>query len=630
MSNGCQCCHCHDHDHHDREHEHDHEEFSLRKLLVGCGLFGAGLLLQGCGVNVLPVLAYVAAYILLGGEVVLSAGKNMLHGRVFDENFLMSIATLGAFVIGEYPEAVAVMLFYRLGEGFEHKAVEKSRSQIMAAVDMRPETVRLWADGQEIVIAAAEAKVGDQILVRPGDRIGLDGVVVSGESRLDTAPITGEPVPVFVSAGDRVLSGCVNLSGALILQVENALEESLVTRILDSVEQAAASKPKMDRFITRFSRYYTPVVVFLALATAVIPSLFDGNWQHWCYTALCFLVMSCPCALVLSVPLTFFSGIGAGSKEGILFKGGAVMEALVGIKAVALDKTGTVTRGSFRVQKVETEAEDLRLCASLEQRSNHPVAQSISEYARNMNLTEPEHLEEIPGAGIYGKVDGKKVLCGNEKLMTQFGVDITGLTMEQKNAQVLIAVDGAFSGAIWVCDEVKPDAEDAVNRLKHMGYRTAMLTGDKQATAKKVAQQVHIDQVFSQLLPQEKLEKLNQLRQSYGPVLFVGDGINDAPTLSGADVGAAMGSGADVALEAADVVFLSAQTTAIPRALEIAAKTKRCAVQNIAFALAIKCSVMLLGLLGWSSMWAAVFADTGVALLCVLNAVSVLFAGKKS
>ncbi len=630
MSNGCQCCHCHDHDHHDHEHEHDHEEFSLRKLLVGCGLFGAGLLLQGFGVNVLPVLAYVAAYILLGGEVVLSAGKNMLHGRVFDENFLMSIATLGAFVIGEYPEAVAVMLFYRLGESFEHKAVEKSRSQIMAAVDMRPETVLLWADGQKTVIAAAEAKVGDQILVRPGDRIGLDGVVVSGESRLDTAPITGEPVPVFVSAGDQVLSGCVNLSGALILQVENALEESLVTRILDSVEQAAASKPKMDRFITRFSRYYTPAVVFLALATAVIPSLFDGNWQHWCYTALCFLVMSCPCALVLSVPLTFFSGIGAGSKEGILFKGGAVMEALVGIKAVALDKTGTVTRGSFRVQKVETEAEILRLCASLEQRSNHPVAQSISEYARNMNLTEPEHLEEIPGAGIYGKVDGKKVLCGNEKLMTQFGVDLTGLTMEQKNAQVLIAVDGVFSGAIWVYDEVKPDAEDAVNRLKRMGYRTVMLTGDKQATAKKVAQQVHIDQVFSQLLPQEKLEKLNQLRQSYGPVLFVGDGINDAPTLSGADVGAAMGSGADVALEAADVVFLSAQTSAIPRALEIAAKTKRCAVQNIVFALIVKCGVMILGLLGWSSMWAAVFADTGVALLCVLNAVSVLLSGKKA
>ena len=294
MSNGCQCCHCHDHDHHDREHEHDHEEFSLRKLLIGCGLFGAGLVLQGFGVNVLPVLAYVAAYILLGGEVVLSAGKNILHGRVFDENFLMSIATLGAFVIGEYPEAVAVMLFYRLGESFEHKAVEKSRSQIMAAVDLRPETVRLWADGQETVIAAAEVKVGDQILVRPGDRIGLDGVVVSGESRLDTAPITGEPVPVFVSAGDQVLSGCVNLSGALILRVENTLEESLVTRILHSVEQAAASKPKMDRFITRFSRYYTPAVVFLAAATAVIPSLFDGNWQHWCYTALCFLVMSCP------------------------------------------------------------------------------------------------------------------------------------------------------------------------------------------------------------------------------------------------------------------------------------------------------------------------------------------------
>ena len=623
----CECHGCHCHDHH--EHDHDHEEMSPARLLWGAALFVLGIIFMGLNLPFLPLLIFVTAYLLVGGKIVLSAAKNLLRGQVFDENFLMSIATLGAFAIGEYPEAVAVMLFYQSGEFFEHKAVERSRSQIMAAVDMRPETVCLWSDGRETVIPAESAKVGDHILVRPGDRIPLDGKVISGESRLDTAPITGEPVPVAVAVGDRVVSGCVNLSGSLILEVESVLAESMVTRILNCVERAAASKPKIDRFITRFSRIYTPVVVLVAVLVAVIPSLIDGNWYHWCYTALCFLVMSCPCALVLSVPLTFFSGIGGGSREGILFKGGAAIEALAGVKAVALDKTGTVTQGSFRVRRTEGPEENLRFCACLEQQSNHPIALSIVDYARHMGLTEPEQMEEIPGEGICGRVEGKNVLCGNEKLMIRYKVDLAALPLEQKTAQVLIAVDGVLSGAIWVSDAVKVDAQTAVARLKTMGYHTAMLTGDKEGSAQQVVEQLCVDQVFSQLLPEEKLEKLEEIRRAYGPVLFVGDGINDAPTLSGADVGAAMGSGADAAFEAADVVFLGEQVSAIPRALEIAARTKRCAVQNIAFALAVKIGVMILGLFGWSAMWAAVFADTGVALLCVLNAVRILFTGKK-
>ena len=613
-------CECgHDHDHHHDHHEHG-EKRELPGLLLGAGLFAAALALEHVlGLWWLHLPVYIAAYLLLGREVLTTAGKNLIKGHVFDENFLMSVATLGAFAIGEFPEAVGVMLFYRLGEFFEHKAVERSRSQIMEAVDLRPETVTL-ADGK--TIPASAAKPGDLLLVRPGDRIPLDGVVIEGASRIDTAPITGEPVPVSVGSGSQLVSGCVNLSGQLLLKVEKPLSESMVTRILRSVENAAAGKPKIDRFITRFARIYTPIVVFTALAVAVIPSVFTGNWSYWVYTALSFLVMSCPCALVLSVPLAFFSGIGAGSKAGILFKGGASIEALANVKAAALDKTGTLTYGDFSVQSVIGGREMLRLCASCEAGSTHPIAVSICAHAKAQGLTlsKAENLEEIPGHGIRGLVEGREVLCGSEKLMRDFRVSVP----EQTHG-VLVAIDGKLSGSIEIADTVKPDAKSALGKLRNMGIFPVMLTGDRPETADAVAEAVGIEAVRARLLPEEKLAALQSIRKEKGAVLFVGDGINDAPVLAGADVGAAMGSGADAAIEAADVVFLTSQTAAVPRAVEIARQTKAIAMQNIIFALAIKLIVMVLGLLGYASMWAAVFADSGVAMLCVLNAIRLLY-----
>ena len=614
----CECGHDHDH-HHDHHHEHG-EKRELPGLLLGAGLFAAALALEHVlGLWWLHLPVYIAAYLLLGREVLTTAGKNLIKGHVFDENFLMSVATLGAFAIGEFPEAVGVMLFYRLGEFFEHKAVERSRSQIMEAVDLRPETVTL-ADGK--TIPASAAKPGDLLLVRPGDRIPLDGVVIEGASRIDTAPITGEPVPVSVGSGSQLVSGCVNLSGQLLLKVEKPLSESMVTRILRSVENAAAGKPKIDRFITRFARIYTPIVVFTALAVAVIPSVFTGNWSYWVYTALSFLVMSCPCALVLSVPLAFFSGIGAGSKAGILFKGGASIEALANVKAAALDKTGTLTYGDFSAQSVIGGREMLRLCASCEAGSTHPIAVSICAHAKAQGLTlsKAEKLEEIPGHGIRGLVEGREVLCGSETLMRDFRVSVP----EQTHG-VLVAIDGKLSGSIEIADTVKPDAKSALGKLRNMGIFPVMLTGDRPETADAVAEAVGIEDVRARLLPEEKLAALQSIRKEKGAVLFVGDGINDAPVLAGADVGAAMGSGADAAIEAADVVFLTSQTAAVPRAVEIARQTRAIAMQNIIFALAIKLIVMVLGLLGHASMWAAVFADSGVAMLCVLNAIRLLY-----
>ncbi len=627
---GCEhsCSHPHTHAHHDacncgHSHGHSAERSELPEILAGAGLFALVLVFRALPLLWGMILCSVAAYLILGRRILLTAGKNLLRGHIFDENFLMSIATLGAFAIGEYPEAVGVMLFFRIGEFFEHKAVERSRSQIMAAADLRPETVTL-VSGE--TIPAAQAKPGDLLLVHPGDRIPLDGTVLSGESRIDTAPITGEPVPVAVHPGAAVISGCVNLSGMLTIQADKKLAESMVTRILSSVESAAASKPKIDRFITRFARIYTPVVVVLAVAVAVIPSLFDRNWSYWVYTALSFLVMSCPCALVLSVPLAFFCGIGTGSREGILFKGGLSIEALAGIKAVVMDKTGTVTQGVFAVQQTEGGDEVMRLCAAVERFSRHPIAVSIVSQAERMGLDIPAGalLEEIPGYGICGTAEGKSILCGSEKLMQRFGISVD-LLSACTGTQVWVAVDGRLAGSILIADALKPDAVSAVQQLKAMGTATAILTGDSQNTARSVAEQLHVDVVYAQLLPEEKLQKLQQLRKEFGPVMFVGDGINDAPVLSGADVGAAMGSGADAAIEAADVVFMTSQAAAIPRSLAIARRTRQIAWQNVIFALAVKGLVMVLGLLGMASMWAAVFADSGVAMLCVLNAIRMLY-----
>lgn len=603
------------------------------EIVAGAGLFLAGILLKD-KYELFSTILFVSSYLTLGWEILLTAGKNICKGRMLDENFLMSIATLGAFAIQEYAEAVGVMLFYRIGEMFEHIAVEKSRGQIMSAVDLRPEVVSREQNGVTEVIPAEQAQVGDLLIVRPGDRIPLDGTVIDGESRIDTSPVTGEPVPVKVEKGDSLVSGCVNTSGLLKMRVEKVLEDSMVTRILDSVEHAAASKPKIDKFITRFARVYTPFVVALALATAILPSLVTGNWSYWVYTALTFLVISCPCALVLSVPLAFFSGIGAGSKRGILFKGGVAIEALQGVKTVVMDKTGTITEGNFVVQKCvanEMEEEELlRLAAVCEKNSTHPIGTSILLAAeeRKVSVPNPERITEISGKGIEAVLDGRQILCGNQKLMEQYQVDLTNGPKGSYGTEVLVAVDGEFAGFLVISDTIKKDAVSAVQELKRQKIRTAMLTGDAKESAEAVAEQTGIDEVHARLLPEEKLGELTKIREQNGSVMFVGDGINDAPVLAGADVGAAMGSGADAAIEAADVVFMTSSMEAIPASMEIARSTNRIAKQNVLFALAIKVVVMVLGLAGFADMWLAVFADTGVAMLCVLNSIRILYKKK--
>lgn len=596
---------------------------------------------------------FIVAYLILGGKVLIAAGKNIRKGQVFDENFLMCIATLGAFCIREFPEAVGVMLFYRIGEYFEDRATEQSRSQIMEAVDLRPEVVNLVIGDDIRVVDAEEANVGDILLVRPGDRIPLDGVIIDGESRIDTSPVTGEPVPVMARVGDNVVSGCVNTSGQLKMRVEKVLEESMVTRILDSVENAAASKPEIDKFITKFARVYTPFVVFFALFVAlvlpvVIPSwhylvdpsyadktnsiLFGTSGTASIYTALTFLVISCPCALVLSVPLAFFSGIGAASKKGILFKGGIAIEGLKGVKAVVMDKTGTITKGNFVVQRVNpasdaiSEDQLLTISASCELSSTHPIGNSIVDAARQkgLEIERPEKVEEIAGQGIKAEIAQGTVLCGNRKLMEANGIDLSSYAKTDFGTEVLVALNGEFAGNVVISDTVKEDAAPAIGKVKDLGIKTVMLTGDAEDSARAVAKETGIDEVHAKLLPQDKLSELQTIREASGAVMFVGDGINDAPVLAGADVGAAMGSGADAAIEAADVVFMNSEMNAIPEALSIARMTNAISWQNVYFALAIKVIVMIMGLFGFANMWLAVFADTGVSVICLLNSIRIL------
>jgi Cd2+/Zn2+-exporting ATPase len=603
-------------------------------LFAGVEIYQQVLHLEGYSPVQLGIL--VAAYLILGSGVLVKAAKNLLQGDIFDENFLMSLATLGAFAIRQYPEAVGVMLFYRVGELFEDLAVSRSRAQISAAVDLRPEVVNMvTADGIQVV-PAAQAQVDDVVLVRPGDRIPLDGVVVEGRSQLDTSAVTGEPVPVQVRAGTEVLSGCVNMDGALKVKVAKILQESMVSRILNSVQDAAAGKPKLDRFITRFSHIYTPIVIVLALITAFgIPVFLHAPYYPWIYTALTFLVMSCPCALVLSVPLAFFCGIGAGSGKGILIKNGAVLEALSKVKAVVMDKTGTITQGNFVVQQLAVagswqENEVLQLAASAERSSSHPIGKSIlaAAQARGVTLLQPDTVEELAGHGLKTTLQGRTVLCGNAKFLTEQGVTLPEQVQEQAalGTQVLVAVAGVYAGAILVADTVKADAAAAIKVVMDQGVQTAVLTGDAESAATAVAQQVGIQEVHARLLPEEKLQELKKIRAQHGSVMFIGDGINDAPVLAGADVGAAMGSGADAAIESADVVFMNSRMQALPLALQIANRTMQVARQNVWVALTIKIIVFILGLTGiYANMWLAVFADTGVAILCILNSVRILY-----
>ena len=578
---------------------------------------------------------YYVAYVLLAFPVLRTAARNILKGEVFDENFLMSIATLGAIAIDALPEAVGVILFYRIGEFFEEKATERSRTEIMNAVDMRPQEVRVvdtCCGGEIVVMAPEKVEVGWTIEVRPGDLIPLDGTVLEGETRVNTAPVTGEPVPVRAEPGTQLMSGCINETGRITMRVDKVLEESMVTKILDAVENAAASKPKIDKFITRFARVYTPIVVALALAVAIIPSLITGEWHRWIYTALTFLVISCPCALVLSVPLAFFSGIGNASKHGILLKGGRVIEALANVKAVALDKTGTITSGEFKVHNVETvdshvsSGQLLSMAAAIEAVSTHPIATSIVSEAKDQGLTvEPsDFVQELAGEGMVGMADGQQVLVGNRRLMERY--DVQGYPTEpaEYGTEVLVAEGNTYLGRIIIADEARPDSAEAIADLNRQDIKTVMLTGDAEASANYIAKETGVSAVRAQLLPQDKLSVVRDIRSEYGPTMFVGDGINDAPVLAGADVGGAMGSGADAAIEAADVVFMRPSLTAIAHILDLSKSTLRVAWQNVVFAIAVKILIMLLGILGYASMWWAVFGDTGVSILCILNSVRIL------
>ena len=620
----------------ERELEAAKESVAVQKtiaVIAASGLtLAGGLLLHHYALipNSIFLMMMLFGYLLSGGDVLKEALGNIRRGQIFDENFLMSVATIGAFLIGSYEEALGVMLFYRIGELFEQIATKRSRSQIMEAVDLRPEVVH-WVKGNQIrTIPAENADIGDILLIRPGDRVPLDGTITEGESFMDTSAITGEPVPIHVSAGSAITSGWVNRDGLLKMRVEKYLEDSMVTRILDAVENAAASKPKIDKFITRFCRVYTPIVCLIALLTAVLPPLFTGDWSYWVYTALTFLVISCPCALVLSVPLAFFCGIGRSSGQGILLKGGAALEALTAINAVAMDKTGTLTKGEFRVQNSlptegVTHEELLSLAAACEQNSSHPIAQSILQAARDrgLQIAAAETVTEHAGAGISAVIGGETVLCGNLTLMQNHQIPVE--TDMLRGTQVLLAKSNKYLGCISIDDTVKPDAADAVSALHAQGIHSVILTGDAKDSADAIAAQVGISNVHAELLPTEKLTALEHIRSIYGAVMFVGDGINDAPVLAGADVGAAMGSGADAAIEAADVVFMTSEVNAIPKALGIAKLTNRIATQNVVLAVGIKALVMLLGLLGFANMWIAVFADTGVAMLCILNSIRILY-----
>lgn len=625
----------------DHGHDHDHGSDAVTIAVIVAGLL---FMLYEVLSSFVPSISlpesietpiYYVAYILLAFPVLRIAGRNILKGQVFDENFLMSIATLGAIAIDALPEAVGVILFYRIGEFFEEKATDRSRTEIMNAVDMRPQEVRVvdtGCGGEIVVMAPEKVEVGWTIEVRPGDLIPLDGTVLEGETRVNTAPVTGEPVPVRAVPGTQLMSGCINESGRITMRVDKVLEESMVTKILDAVENAASSKPKIDRFITRFARVYTPIVVAFALAVAIIPSLITGEWHKWIYTALTFLVISCPCALVLSVPLAFFSGIGNASKHGILLKGGRVIEALANVKAVALDKTGTITSGEFKVQNVETvgshvsNAQLLSMALAIEAVSTHPIATSIVSEAKEQGITveASDFVQELAGEGMVGMVDGQQVLVGNRRLMERYAVQGYPTEATEYGTEVLVAEGNVYLGRIIIADEARPDSAEAIADLNGQDIKTVMLTGDAEASAKYIAKETGVSAVRAQLLPQDKLSVVQDIRSEYGPTMFVGDGINDAPVLAGADVGGAMGSGADAAIEAADVVFMRPSLTAIAHILDLSKATLRVAWQNVVFAIAVKILIMALGLMGYASMWWAVFGDTGVSILCILNSIRIL------
>ena len=585
---------------------------------------------------------FLPAYFVIGWDVLWRAVRNIAHGQVFDENFLMALATVGAFCTGffgqgEYPEAVFVMLFYQVGELFQSYAVGKSRKSIASLMDIRPDYANVERDGKLLQVDPEEVAVGDTITVKAGEKIPLDGLVLEGSSLVDTAALTGESVPRQVRPGDSVISGCVNQNGLLRVQVTKAFGESTVQKILDLVENASSKKAKAENFITKFARYYTPVVVFCALALAVVPPLFVGNWTGWVQKALIFLVVSCPCALVISVPLSFFGGIGGASRQGILVKGGNYLEVLADTELVVFDKTGTLTKGVFQVTAIHPEGvsqqELLELAALAESYSDHPISRSLKEaWGKALDTARVGQVEELSGRGVRAQVDGKEVWAGNGKLMEEIGLAYR--PSGQVGTVVHVAAEGRYLGYILIADEVKPDAKEAIAALKAQGVKkTVLLTGDAKDVGEAVAQELGLDEAYTQLLPGDKVERVEALLQETSPkgkLAFVGDGINDAPVLSRADIGIAMGAlGSDAAIEAADLVLMDDKPSKIAKAMEISKRTLRIVRQNIVFALAVKLLVLMLTPFGLANLWEAVFADVGVMVLAILNASRALQAGRK-
>ena len=616
----------------------------IRRVGIGAVCYLAAVLLTKLIPDIPQVISlavFLVAYAAIGGDVVSKAVRNIGKGQVFDENFLMMIATVGAFFVGDYAEAVAVMLFYQVGECFQSYAVNKSRKSITALMDIRPDYANVVRDGKEEEADPEEVAIGETIVIKPGERIPLDGTVLSGISTLDTRALTGESIPRDVCAGEEVISGCVNLSGVLEVKVSKEFGQSTVAKILDLVENASSKKAESENFITKFAKYYTPIVVFCALALAVIPPIVLGRgFSEWIYRALTFLVISCPCALVISIPLSFFGGLGGASKAGILVKGSNYLEALADAEVIVMDKTGTLTKGNFAVAEILPEEgvsreELLEVTAYAESYSNHPISQSlVNAYEKSGSQIEKSRLgdiEEIAGHGVKAVFDGAVVLAGNEKLMTKNQISVGGNWKEKGKVGTLVYVarDGKYLGAIVIADEIKPDAKEAVCGMKAWGLKNiVMLTGDRKEVAEHVAGELGITQVYAELLPGDKVDRVEEIfakKSAKGKLIFVGDGINDAPVLARADIGIAMGGlGSDAAIEAADIVIMNDEPSKIVKAMKISKKTLTIVKENIVFAIGIKVLVLILAAFGAANMWAAVFADVGVAVIAILNAMRAL------
>ena len=582
--------------------------------------------------NIINNILFITSYIIIGYDIILKALRNITRGKVFDENFLMTIATIGAFFIGEFPEAVAVMLFYQVGELFQSYAVDKSRKSVSELMDIRPDYANLYHDEKTEIVEPNKVKIGDIILIKPGEKIPLDGIVVEGNSHLNTLALTGESMPRSVTEGDEVLSGCINNEGILKVKVTKKFGESTVSKILDLVENASSRKSKSENFISKFAKYYTPIVVIIAILLAFIPPLIDTNFKTWIYRALSFLVVSCPCALVISIPLSFFGGIGASSKIGVLVKGSNYLEALANTEIVVCDKTGTLTEGIFKVQKVNAidySKEDLlKYTSYAENYSNHPIALSIKEaYGKDINEKLVTKTKEIKGKGVIAKVDSKEVLVGNEKLMEEYNIDYK--KSNDVGTVIYIAIDKTFAGSITISDKIKEDAYKAVKEFrKNNVKKIVMLTGDREEISKNVSKELKLDNYYAELLPQDKVKKVESLmkeKSESGKLVFIGDGINDAPVLALSDIGVAMGGlGSDAAIEAADIVIMTDEPSKLANAIKISKKTMQIVKENIIFAITVKILVLLLSAVGIATMWAAVFADVGVSVIAIINALRIL------